>query len=446
VAASAVALAPLPATAEGLIDALTQAYATNPTLSAARARLRATNEAVPQELSNWRPTVELNGSGGTQRIHSETATTDSTSTTRPLTASLEVRQPLYRGGRTVAGVERAENEVRAERARLGSIEQQVLLSAVTAYMDVWRDQAILQLNFNNEEVLRRQLEASQDRFQVGEITRTDVAQSESRVAGATAARVGAEGSLRASRAVFEEVVGMAPPAELAPPTRLDGLPVSLAASVERARAENPDVLAADFAQRAAERNVRQTEGELYPEVFLSGSLAHSEETTADDNETDRAQLLAQVRVPLYQAGFVSSRVRASKQQNSQRRLELEEARRRAEREAVAAWETLVAARARITSLESQVSTSEIALEGVRQENLVGARTVLDVLDAEQELLNAQVSLVGVQRDEVVASFQLLTAVGRLTAEELNLEVEIYQPTDDYHAVRDSWFGLSAPGE
>ncbi len=444
VVAVGLALTPHAVSAQTLVDALAQAYRGNPTLESARAQLRATNEAVPQELSNWRPTVSLSGSIGQRWQETKSSVGDDDFDTQPRAAELSVNQPLYRGGRTVAGTNRAENEVLAERARLAAVEQEVLLASAAAFMDVWRDRAVLRLNENNEQVLTRQLEASQDRFEVGEITRTDVAQSESRLSRARASRIEAEGNLTASEAVYEELVG-AVPGELRAPAPLQGLPESLQTSVERALEQNPEVLTAEFQERAAGFEVRQTEGELLPEVSLSGSLGYNEELSSPDSERKEAEILAQVVVPIYQAGFVSSRVRQAKQIASQRRLQIDEIRRNIQQEAVSAWEALVTSRAQIQSFQSQVDAAAIALEGVRQENAVGTRTTLDVLDAEQELLDAQVSLVSAQRDEIVAGFQLLAAVGRLNAFELGLPVDIYDPVTDYEKIRDSWFGLDAPG-
>jgi TolC family type I secretion outer membrane protein len=444
-ALAALGAAPLPAQAATLLEALAEAYATNPTLDAARAQLRAVNEQVPQALSNWRPTVTLSGQVGQrwQEVEPSARGTDSDFTTTPRSAELQVNQPLYRGGRTQAATDAAEAEVLSERARLAAVEQQVLLSTSAAFMDVWRDRAVLRLNINNERVLARQLEASQDRFEVGEITRTDVAQSESRLSRARASRIEAEGNLSRSEAVYEEFVGDVP-GELRAPAPLAGLPQSLQQSIDQALSQNPEVVTAEFQERSAGFTVRETIGELLPEVSLTGQLGWNEELSTEDSERKEAAILAQLTVPIYQAGFVSSRVRQAKQIASQRRLEIEETRRNIRQEAVSAWEALTTARAQIASFESQVEAASIALEGVRQEAQVGARTTLDVLDAEQELLDAQVSLVSAQRDEIVAGFQLLSAVGRLNAFELGLPVDIYDPVDDYLDVRDDWFGLDAP--
>mgnify|MGYP003835947991 FL=1 len=431
------------ASAQSLNEALIQTYQSNPTLSAARAELRATNERVPQALSNWRPLVEVEGRGG-KAYDDDTRPTSNNEGRSPASGELVVTQPLYRGGRTVAGTERAENEVLAQRARLETTEQDVLFNAVTAYADVWRDQSVLQLNINNEQVLSRQLEATQDRFDVGELTRTDVAQSESRLSSATADRIGAEGNLSSSRANFENVIGVYPQ-QLDQPPLPPELPSNLEEVVSAAESSNPAVLATTYDELAALRSVREVEGELLPSVNLQGSLGYQHENSSRSSEGSSAEILAIVSVPLYQQGSVSSRVRESKQVASQRRLLVREALRQARDDAISAWESLQTARAQIRALEQSVRANEIALEGVRQENAVGARTILDVLDAEQELLDAQVGLVSARRDEIVASYAVLSAVGRLTAANLGLSTAIYDPQEDYRTVRDKWFGLDAPG-
>ncbi len=434
-----------PAGAQSLTEALADAYATNPTLAAARAELRAVNEGVPQALANWRPSVSVTGSAGKAHIDSDTRTTSNQETLTPLSATVSLVQPLYRGGRTLAATARAEQEVQAQRATLDSVEQSVLLRAATAYMNVWGAQSVVVFTENNERVIERQLEATRDRFSVGEVTRTDVAQAETRLATAAAERIAAEGALRSSRAIYEEVIGKAPGVlPQAPP--LSGLPGSLDQVIELSVARNPDILAASFAEKAARHRVREVTGELYPTVEINASLSHSEESSAGGSQTQRAQILAEVRIPLYQQGAVSSRVREAKQISNQRRIEIEEARRRTRQESISAWEGLQTARAQIRSFESGVRAAEIALEGVRQENQVGARTILDILDAEQELLDAKVNLVRSQRDEIVAGFEVLAAIGRLLAGDLELAVEVYNPETDYLNVRNRWFGLGISGE
>jgi TolC family type I secretion outer membrane protein len=328
---------------------------------------------------------------------------------------------------------------------LRSVEQGVLLDAVTAYMDVWRDEDVLRLNINNEKVLARQLQATNDRFEVGELTRTDVAQAESRLSRATAERIGTEGDLTGSQAVFEEIIG-APPVSVAAPGPVQGLPYTEIDAISAAQQDNPDISAAVFAEQAAQDRVRSSIGELYPVISLSAELLHSENQSSGDSETDAARVLAIVSIPLYQQGFVSSLVREDKQTANQRRIEIIETRRRIRQECTDAWAQLITARAQIRSFTDETRATRIALEGVREENSVGQRTILDVLDAEQEFLDAQISLTRARRDETVASFVVLQCLGRLTAADLALPVEVYDPDADYQTVRNRWFGLTAPGE
>ena len=321
----------------------------------------------------------------------------------------------------------------------------MLLNAATAYMDVWRDQAVVRLNLNNEQVLARELEATRDRFDVGELTRTDIAQAESRLARATAQRIQSEGDLDSSRATFEEVVDIAPGILIQPP-QPSGLPANLDEALATAESANPDLKSAVFAEEAARHQVRASIGELLPEVSLTARLRHAEDQTSDNFEVNEARILAVVSVPLYQQGFVSSRVRRDKQIVKQRRIEIDEARRRVLQDTIDAWDGLVTARASVQAFESEVASAEIALEGVREENMVGQRTILDVLDAEQELLDAQVNLARSQRDVIVAAFRTRLSTGSLTAADLALAVEVYDPEADFGAVRDLWYGLHIPGE
>jgi TolC family type I secretion outer membrane protein len=431
------------ASAQSLTEVLATTYSTNPALMAGRAELNAQNELVPQALSGWRPTITGTASVGSRWADSRIGTNQS----NPRSLGLDLTQPVYRGGRTVASTRQAENLVLAQRARLVSIEENVLLTAATAYMDVVRDMAVLDLNVKNEQVLSRDLSAARDRFEVGEITQTDVAQSEARLAGATAERIAAEGDLATSRARFVEVVGDAP-GKLDTPPILATLPGSLNEAIEVAAAANPDVVAADYIERAARDGVDVVFGELLPSVSMRTAVANAEDTSPliDSGNQKTATAEAQTTVPLYQAGDVSSRVREAKKRASQRRLEMAQQRRNAAQIATTAWEALSTARAQLASFQAQVRSDEIALEGVREEAQVGSRTVLDVLDAEQELLNARVNLVRAKRDEIVAGFQILQSVGNLTARDLNLPVDYYDYQADYLEVRNKLWGTSVKGE
>lgn len=432
------------ATAQTLEETLVKAYQENPTLRAERARLRATDEGVSQALSNWRPTVQVSGSYGWERSDSTTSgpAAKEAEVTEPVTGTLTVTQNLYRGGRTIAATEEAENNVKADRARLSSAEQSVLLSAATAYADVVRDQAVLDLSRNNERVLQRQLEATQDRFGVGEVTRTDVSQAESRLSRARADRISAEGNLTDSRAAYENAVGVLP-GILQAAKPLTDLPASLQESIERAKTVNYGVIQTRYIEKAAQNNVREITGELLPTLTLNGSAQTAEETSTPRSESQTLSVTAQVSMPLYASGSVTSRVRAAKQVVAQRRDEFNQAVRDAVEDATEAWQTLETGRAQIRAFSAAVKAAEIALEGVREEANVGSRTVLDVLDAEQELLDARVGLVRAMRDELVATYQLRQAVGELTAAKLGLPVELYNPENHYRRVRGKWWGLTA---
>lgn len=430
-------LATLPAEAATLYEALAAAYGSNPTLEAARADLRATDENVPQVLSEWRPTILGEAQGG-REWDRQRSPLDLDQETSPRTYGVTVRQPIFDGFGTVYGTSEAENRVEAGRARLISTEQVVLLDAVTAYMAVVRDAAVLELNRNNEKVLMAQLEATQARFEVGELTRTDVAQAESRLQGAIAARIQAEGQLTSSRAIYRQVIGE-DPVDVAMPAVTPPLPASRDEAVALSQAA-PNVQAAQFDERAAKDNIDVQFSDMLPSVAVEGSYQRRKELGGPDSESDVGTVLGTVTVPLYQAGAPDSRVRQSKQRYMQTRRLTDEALRAAEQEAITAWQGLQTAFAQSQSFEEQVKAAELALEGVRQEQEVGARTILDVLDAEQEALNARVSLVSAQTDRVVAQYRLLAAGGALTAANLALDVEYYDPRQHYERVRNKFWG------
>jgi TolC family type I secretion outer membrane protein len=438
------ALLPAAAGAMTLSEALSAAYNNNPTLLAERAQLRATDEQVPQALSGWRPTVQATGSigGGWSDTNSDDVVGGGSRSSVPRSVGLSVSQPVYQGGRTVAATARAENLVQAERARMVAIEQQVFTDAITAFMDVVQNQAVLDLSVNNEQVLRRQLEASNDRFRVGEITRTDVAQSESRLALAISDRIQAENNLEASRATFERVVGE-PPGRLDAPADRVALPANRQEALTLSAQNNPTVVSALFTEAAAREAVRQVRGELLPDLRIVGNVQRAEDQGISGRISNSASVTAQITVPLYEAGSVYSRTREAQQTVAQRRSQVDDARRVAVQQGTTAWETLQSNRARVESLRSSIRAAQIALEGVQQEAAVGSRTVLDILNAEQELFNARVNLVRAQRDQLVSEFQLAAATGRLTAPDLNLPVQLYDVDKHYQAVRNKWIGFDA---
>lgn len=438
-----------PVSAQSLDDALVAAYISNPTLAARRARVRSTDEQVPQALSNWRPTVEITGSAGKAYNHSTlraSGTGGRAQNRTPNTVGLSITQPLYRGGRTVAATSGAENTVRAERARLIDTEQDILLTAAQSHLNVFRDEAVLKLNVNNEKVLLRQLEATRDRFEVGEITRTDVHQAEARLARAKADRIKAEADLENSRATYENIVGLPAPHDLSLPSGPKELPAGRREAIKLAATSNPNVVAAEFDRKAGQDNVREVKGELLPEVDVTASVDRLNESSSSSGITNSADVTLNLTVPIYQQGSVYSRLREAKQDVAELTRNIDQARRDAIEDATSAWENLQTARARVKSLKSQIEANVVALDGVEREAAVGSRTVLDVLDAEQELLDSRVAHTQAQRDELVAAYELAAAIGQMTASALKLAVDVYDPRGHYNEVRGKWFGGSSAEE
>ncbi len=426
-------------------QSLIDAYLSNPTLMAQQAKVRSVDEQLPQALSGWRPTAKVTADNGTEATFSNATTLDKRRQHRnPRSLSFTLSQPIYSGGQTLAATSKAENSIMAERAQLQVVEQSVLLSAVTAYANVFRDQAVLALKVNNEQVLKRQLEATKDRFQVGEITRTDVHQAESRLAQATADRIGAEGDQVSSRSAFTNIVGK-PPGRLKAPEMPFNLPKSIK-EVIAAVAENPKVAVAEYKEMALLDNVDKTRGELLPSVSLSGTASRSFNASGETSRSDSYEAKLTLTMPLYQAGSVYSNLRQAKQDVAEQRSKIDQERRDATERATRSWEALRTARARIESFKTQIKSSEVALEGVKREEAVGSRTILDTLDAEQELLDARVNLVTAQRDEIVAVFELKEAIGSLTMASMGLSVDAYDPTKHYREVREKWFGGNSSGE
>lgn len=433
-----------------LNDALALTYATNPTLLAARAQLRAVDENVPQALAGWRPTVTLSANAGyiegtTQQYIRPTALTpgrtlESNALRGSNTQSLTVAQPLFRGGATRAGTNRAENQVMAQRASLIGAEQTAFTNAVSAYVAVIQSGQVLALTTNNEQVLTRQLQATRERFRVGEITRTDVAQAEAALAGATANRQAAAGRLQVARARFQQVIGEPAPERMAEPQPLR-LPVR---TMDEARglaaSNNPAVIAAMFNDAAAKDNFDLQYARLMPNLSLQGSLSRNEDVQTKDLTSKVGQVLMVLSVPLYQGGAEYAAIRQARQAQQQSRQQVEDAKRTAIQQVTEAWNTYATARATIESTRQQIRSNEIALEGVQREAIVGSRTTLDVLNAEQTLLSSRVTLVNNLTDLLNASYAVASASGRLTARDLNLNVPLYDETAYYRAVRNRLIG------
>jgi len=427
-----------PVQAQTLRQALVGAYNSNPDLLAQRARLRGVDETVAQQVANWRPQIRATTAVGRGQINSSTRTIGQQDLT-PRQFGLTITQPLFRGGKTLAGTRGAEADVLAERAVLLDREQSTLLTTVTAFSDYVRDLATVQLRRNNVNVLNQQLVATQARFRVGELTRTDVAQAESRLEGTRADLIAAEAQAANSRAAYIRVVGIAP-GQLEAPPLLGSVPPTEDAAINAGQERAPGAIAAWHRVRSAEYGVENAFGDLLPTINLVGSWTRNYDSQIQGDRIDNKSVQIQATVPIFQNGAEHSRVRAAKQTVGQRLAELDGARRLAAESAVRAFRQYESARARVASISAQIRAAGVALEGVRQEAQVGSRTTLDVLNAEQELLNAQVQLVAAQRDVVVGHYTLLSATGQLTARTLALPVEYYDEERNYKNVRDVWIG------
>jgi len=442
-----------PALADTIEAALVRAYQNNPQLNAQRAQVRSTDENVPQALSGYRPKVALTASAGYQYTDFNTTQGGSPTTivrsefhgaNPPRAAGMTVTQTLYNGNQTANKTRAAESQVSGAREALRVLEQTVLLSAATIYMDYLRDSAIVEVQKSNTRVLEQTLKQTRDRFNVGEVTRTDVAQSEAQLAAGKTQQLTAEANLTTTRANFRRIIGNEPVA-LAPGSPVDRfLPITLPAAVDLSLVENPNVTAAMFGIDVNFLQVKINEGALLPTVSMVASVQQAYEQTLTTYRQFGASAVAQVSIPVYQGGAEYSLIRQSKETLAQQRLNLETTRDQTRANLVTAWGQLVAGKAQVASAQAQVTASEIALNGVREEAKAGQRTTLDVLNAQQALVNARVALVTAQHDRVVASYSVLSAVGRLSPQVLNLATNVYDPSVHYQQVRDSWFGIRNP--
>ncbi len=453
IATSAIA----PASAETLADALRDTYVQSPRLDSERARQRATDELVPQALAGWRPFIRATGDltlvkqreddkahssivrdGQNQHVQSESNRTVENLT--QVNTGLLAQQSLYAGGETVAGTRRAESQVLSGRARLTGAEQEALFASVEAYAAVSRARSVLAYSQENLGRLQRYLAGTQERFRVAELTRTDVSQAQSRVAGAEADLARAENELEAALAEFVRAVGRRP-GDLQPAPIAPDLPGTLEEALSLVPS-HPRVQQASYDLEAQRAQVRVDEAQLLPDVNLVGELSRRRQPSDTIDMLEEAKIGAEIVIPLYQRGAEYSRVRQSKQSAIQRRYELTDIEQAVHREIITSFETFLAARRQIQSLNQQVQAAMAALEGTREEAIVGARTVLDVLDAELELFTAQIRHENAVEQEVVASYRLRAAIGSLSLAGLGYGDESYDPTANYQRVRNRWFGLS----
>ncbi len=421
-----------PAAAEGFTEALARAYTANPDLLAARTQLRAIDEEVPQARAGWRPLVSATSSFGRRAsVLSPGFRTQASSAA----AGLQLQQPLLDGGRTAADIERAENAVLASRADLLDTERSVLLSAATAYQDVLRDRALLALQREKEAVLRREWEETAIRFRAGQLTRLDVNQANSRYLRSRADTATQAGQLETSLAAYEAAVGVPPPERLAPAPPMRGLPDDPGSARELAEANGPTVIASALRERVARAQVGIARAALLPTVAVNLSGGRDYGQTLPHERAENYSATLGVRIPIYQGGAATARVRQAQEQSEQSRFQTLVSRRDAVENALrahSAWRRSGQA-ARLSA--EQVRIAGAAFNGVRQAVAAGARSTFELLGQLEELYDARALQISLAHDEAVATYQLLVVVGRFTAAELRLPVERYDPTAHYRAVR-----------
>ncbi len=431
---------PAPLHAESLHDALTAAYFYNPRLDAERARLRATDENVTRAESGWRPTVEASADFGRQETTTKPRSGNN-GQTDPWGYSISVRQPLFDGFRTLNEVSEAEASVKAGRENLRLVEATTLLEAVTAYVDVVAAQAVVRLREDNVRVLSEELDAAKTRRAVREVTRTDVAQAQARLAGALSTADLARADLKTARGNFRRVVGHEPSNLQMPPLTLKQLPNSLEEAWAVAERQNPSVGTALHREEAARYAVDKIRGELLPQVNLEANWGVREDANNLFEEQEQASITGRVNIPLYDGGDTRARVRQAKQTHVSRLQEIEQARADAQAAVTAAWSELQGQRAKVRSDQVQLEANRIALEGTREEQKVGQRLLIDVLNAEQEYVESQIQLVSAKREVIITSYRLLAAIGQLTAQDLGLTDAIYDPAVHLDEARNDWFGI-----
>jgi outer membrane protein len=439
--------APGGAWAQTLEQSLVAAYGSNASLNAQRAATRASDENVPRALSGYRPTIE--GAAGVARNSAGVVTAGPTGTTtnqvlNQSTVSITINQNLYNGFRTANNTRAAEAQVRQSREILRQTEQQVLLDATTAHMNVLRDEALLQLQQQNLQALGSQLKAAKDRFAVGEVTRTDTALAEAAEAGGRSSLIQAQSALQSSRAVYRQVIGL-DAHKLTPGRPVDPLlPHSFGDAVTEAIDRHPAVVAAQYAIDFAALQVKVAEGALLPSVNAQGVIARNNEPQIGVKRQTEASVGLNATVPIYQGGGEYAAVRQAKEVLGQTRIQMDVTREQVRALIVQFWSQLQAAKSSIQAAQTQVNAQKIALNGITEEYKVGQRTITDVLNAQAQLVQAQSNLVNSQRDRVVASYAVLGAIGHLDASTLNLQIITYDPQVHYRQVRDSWFGLRTP--
>jgi outer membrane protein len=443
------------AIADTLEGALALAYQNNPQINSQRAATRATDESVGVALSGYRPQVSATAQIGEQYLDTLTKTnslfggtvyTKQVGTIATGSYGLTTRQTLFNGFQTASRTRLAEGQVFSQRETLRTTEQTILLNAAIAYMNLLRDAALLELQRNNVKVLEATLRQTRDRFTAGEVTRTDLAQAESSLAAGRSSLHAAESNYITSKSAYVQVIGVEP-GKLASASPVDRFsPPTLGAALARAASQNPAITTAMFNVDAAVEQVKVQESFLYPTLSLNGTMQknYGSPNTLNTLETLTGSVSAQISAPIYQGGAEYANIRQAKETLGQRRIDLDTARLSVQQNVTQSWGQLEAAKAQVDATTAQVTSAEIALDGVREEARVGQRTTLDVLNAQQALVSARTALVTAQHDRIVASYAVLASVGSLAPQILGLHVETYDPVVHYQQVRDAWIGVRTP--
>jgi outer membrane protein len=426
-----------PATAETISGALAKAYENNARLNAARAGVRVTNEGVAIARSGYRPTIV--GSGSLSAVN-QSGTQISTGA-----FGVQIQQTLFDGFRTTNNVRAAEARVRASNESLRNTEQNILFNAAAAYMDVLRDRRIAVFRERNLEFLAEQVRSAQSRFEVGEGTRTDVAQAQATRSAAEAQLSAARAQIQVSEATYRQVVGE-DPGRLEAASPLAGLlPSSMDQAFALAMRQHPAIMATQHLVDVASFSVKAAEGALLPQVSAQAGVERSFQSGgANPGTSNSARVGLNLTVPIYQGGQASAQVRQSKESLGEARIEVDVTRDEVRQAVASAWTQYVAARETLTANRQVVGAAELALSGVVEERNVGQRTTLDVLNAQADVINAQINVASSERDVVVASYAILSAVGALSVRTLGLQVREHRPQEHYEAVKDKWFGLRTP--
>jgi len=441
VAAVAILTSVSPVSAQNIFEALGETYNTNPTLQAERAYLRSVDENVAIAKSGYRPNISLNGS----YRDVDTDNDNGDNNTKNKTIAAKFSQPLFNGFSTVNSVKSADQAVRAAQNNLYNVEQSVFLEASTAYLDYVRDSAIVELQKNNEKLLKKRLDETQQRFKVGEVTRTDVSQAKARYSQAKSDRIASEGTLEASKAVYIKIIGSAPDNLEEPEAIRNFLPENYESALNTALANNYSIRQAKHLYNSKGYEVYANSGALLPQLSFDASASKTKSENDNkligDNTSDNVEWGLNLSIPLYNSGESRAKIRQSKHQKWQAQEIIQETERYVRASVSSAWEYMKSNESKINAIKDQVEANKIALDGVQKEEALGNRTILDVLDAYQELLNSNVNEVTARRDYYVSAMQLLLSMGKLTAKDLKLGVDLYDAKKFYKETRDKWLAL-----